>query len=83
MGHCIELVRSLLALGDSTLTRARRLYAHSRHAPSFASIRRIYNPDTNDVVYVAYNTRNTRSADEGGVSSSRYRTSMCSVHISN
>jgi catabolite regulation protein CreA len=70
-------------LGDSTLTRARRLYAHSRHAPSFASIRRIYNPDTNDVVYVAYNTRNTRSADEGGVSSSRYRTSMCSVHISN
>ncbi len=44
-------------------------------------IRRIYNPDSGDVVYVSYNTRNTRSADEGGVSSSRYRTSVCAVHV--
>lgn len=44
-------------------------------------IRRIYNPESGDVIYVSYNTRNTRSADEGGVSSSRYRTSMCAVHV--
>ena len=44
-------------------------------------IRRIYNPDSGDVVYVSYNTRNTRSADKGGVSSSRYRTSVCAVHV--
>ncbi len=44
-------------------------------------IRRIYNPESGDVVYVSYNTRNTRSADEGGVSSSRYRTSVCAVHV--
>ncbi len=46
-------------------------------------IRRVYNPESGDVVYVSYNTRNTRSADEGGVSSSRYRTSVCAVHVDN
>lgn len=44
-------------------------------------IRRIYDEKNENVLYVAYNTRNTRSKDEGGVSSSRYRTSMCSVHV--
>lgn len=44
-------------------------------------IRRVYDEKNQNVLYVAYNTRNTRSKDEGGVSSSRYRTSMCSVHV--
>ena len=43
-------------------------------------IRRVYDEKNQNVLYVAYNTRNTRSKDEGGVSSSRYRTSMCSIH---
>lgn len=44
-------------------------------------IRRVYDEKNQNVLYLAYNTRNTRSKDEGGVSSSRYRTSMCSVHV--
>lgn len=44
-------------------------------------IRRVYDEKNQNVLYVAYNTRNTRSKDEGGVSSSRYRTSMCSLHV--
>jgi len=43
-------------------------------------IRRIY--DGKAVLYVAYSTRFTSTADEGGVSSSRYRTSICAVPVS-
>lgn len=45
-------------------------------------IRRIVDEKANTAIYVAYSTRNTTSKDEGGVSSSRYRTSMCAVPIS-
>lgn len=43
-------------------------------------IRRIYDEKDQNLIYIAYSTRNTSSSDEGGVSSSRYRTSMCAVH---
>lgn len=43
-------------------------------------IRRVYDEKNQNIIYVAYSTRNTSSSDEGGVSSSRYRTSMCAVH---
>eukprot|EP00890_Picochlorum_soloecismus_P000581 jgi/Picsp_1/1523/NSC_05001-R1_protein len=44
-------------------------------------IRRIYDEERNVIIYVAFSTRNTTSSDEGGVSSSRYRTSMCAVKV--
>jgi CreA protein len=44
-------------------------------------IRRIYDEKRNVIIYVAFSTRNTTSSDEGGVSSSRYRTSMCAVKV--
>ena len=44
-------------------------------------IRRIYDEKRNVIIYVAFSTRNTTSSDEGGVSSSRYRTSMCAIKV--
>jgi len=46
-------------------------------------IRRIYDENDDTIIYIAYSTRNTTSSDEGGVSSSRFRTSMCAVPIGN
>lgn len=45
-------------------------------------IRRVVDEKHKVIIYIAYSTRNTTSGDEGGVSSSRYRTSMCAVPIS-
>ena len=45
-------------------------------------LRRIVDPSNGSIIYISYSTRFTSSADEGGVSSSRYRTSICAVPIS-
>ena len=45
-------------------------------------IRRIYDEKNNALVYVTYNTRFSSSYEEGGVSSSRYRTSICALPLS-
>lgn len=43
------------------------------------NIRRVWDEKNQTLVYVAYSSRFTTSSSEGGVSSSRYRTSMCAV----
>jgi hypothetical protein len=44
-------------------------------------IRRLYDPDRRTLLYVAYSTRLSTAADEGGVSTGRYRTSICALHL--
>ncbi|KAG2436027.1 hypothetical protein HYH02_011739 [Chlamydomonas schloesseri] len=44
-------------------------------------VRRVYDAERRTVVYVAYSTRLSTAADEGGVSTGRYRTSMCAVAL--
>ncbi|GIL80071.1 hypothetical protein Vretimale_12892 [Volvox reticuliferus] len=44
-------------------------------------VRRVYDPDRRTVIYVAYSTRLSTATDEGGVSTGRYRTSMCAVTL--
>lgn len=44
-------------------------------------VRRIYDAEHNALLYVSYSTRLTTSADEGGVSTGRYRTSICALPI--
>jgi catabolite regulation protein CreA len=44
-------------------------------------VRRLYDPDRRSLLYVAYSTRLSTAADEGGVSTGRYRTSLCAVHL--
>ncbi|KXZ47789.1 hypothetical protein GPECTOR_33g671 [Gonium pectorale] len=44
-------------------------------------VRRIYDAERRAVVYVAYSTRLSTASDEGGVSSGRYRTSLCAVAL--
>jgi hypothetical protein len=46
-------------------------------------VRRLYDPDRRNLLYVAYSTRLSTAADEGGVSTGRYRTSICAVHLPN
>ena len=57
--------------------------AHSRGHPNTQAlrVRRIYDAKNKVLLYVAYSTRFTSSADEGGASSSRYRTSVCAVPL--
>lgn len=43
-------------------------------------IRRVYDAASNTAIYVAYSTRVTSAADDG-VSSGRYRTSICAVPL--
>jgi len=44
-------------------------------------VRRVYDARRNALVYVAYSTRMTAAADDGAVSSGRYRTSICAVKL--
>lgn len=44
-------------------------------------VRRIYDEPNGAVIYVSYSTRFTSTSDEGGVSSSRYRTSICALPV--
>ncbi|KAG2426210.1 hypothetical protein HXX76_013191 [Chlamydomonas incerta] len=44
-------------------------------------VRRVFDAERRTVVYVAYSTRLSTAADEGGVSTGRYRTSMCAVAL--
>jgi catabolite regulation protein CreA len=44
-------------------------------------VRRVVDAERGVVVYVGYSTRNSSAADEGGVSSSRYRTSLCALPL--
>lgn len=44
-------------------------------------VRRMVDTKNNNVIYVSYSTRLTSSSDEGGVSTSRYRTSLCAVPL--
>mmetsp|Transcript_19358 Transcript_19358/g.57424 ORF Transcript_19358/g.57424 Transcript_19358/m.57424 type:complete len:227 (-) Transcript_19358:571-1251(-) len=44
-------------------------------------IRRIYDSKRNTVLYVAYSTRLSSAADDGAVSTGRYRTSLCAVRL--
>jgi catabolite regulation protein CreA len=44
-------------------------------------VKRMVDTKANNVIYIAYSTRLTSSADEGGVSTSRYRTSICAVPL--
>ena len=44
-------------------------------------IRRLYDADRRSLVYVAYSTRLSTAADDGGVSTGRYRTSVCALRL--
>ncbi|GFR49711.1 hypothetical protein Agub_g11865 [Astrephomene gubernaculifera] len=44
-------------------------------------VRRVYDADRRTVIYVAYSTRLSTASDEGGVTTGRYRTSMCAVPL--
>ncbi|GBF99110.1 hypothetical protein Rsub_11919 [Raphidocelis subcapitata] len=44
-------------------------------------VRRLYDPDRRNLLYVAYSTRLSTAADDKGVSTGRYRTSLCTVHL--
>ncbi|EFJ43787.1 hypothetical protein VOLCADRAFT_106628 [Volvox carteri f. nagariensis] len=44
-------------------------------------VRRVYDVERRTVIYVAYSTRLSTATDEGGVSTGRYRTSMCAVAL--
>lgn len=44
-------------------------------------VRRIYDKTNGAIIYVSYSTRFTSTSDEGGVSSSRYRTSTCALPL--
>eukprot|EP00879_Flechtneria_rotunda_P003057 GHRR01003277.1.p1 GENE.GHRR01003277.1~~GHRR01003277.1.p1 ORF type:complete len:252 (+),score=33.78 GHRR01003277.1:1011-1766(+) len=44
-------------------------------------VRRLYDPSRQTLVYVAYSTRLSSAADEGKVSSGRYRTSICALKL--
>jgi catabolite regulation protein CreA len=44
-------------------------------------VRRLYDPDRRNLLYVAYSTRLSTAADEGTVTTGRYRTSICAVHL--
>lgn len=44
-------------------------------------VRRLYDPDRRNLLYVAYSTRLSTAADDGAVTTGRYRTSLCVVHI--
>ncbi|GLC42969.1 hypothetical protein PLESTB_000281500 [Pleodorina starrii] len=44
-------------------------------------VRRVYDAERRTVVYVAYSTRLSTASDEGGVSTGRYRTSLCAVTL--
>lgn len=46
-------------------------------------VRRIYDKTNGAIIYVSYSTRFTSTSDEGGVSSSRYRTSTCALPLQN
>jgi catabolite regulation protein CreA len=44
-------------------------------------VRRLFDADRRAAVYVAYSTRLGTAGDEGGVSTGRYRTSICAVPL--
>lgn len=44
-------------------------------------VRRIYDPTRGTILYVAYSTRLSSAADDGNVSSGRYRTSICALKL--
>lgn len=44
-------------------------------------VRRMYDPTRGTLVYVAYSTRLSSAADEGNVSTGRYRTSICALKL--
>lgn len=44
-------------------------------------VRRLYDPDRRTLLYVAYSTRLSTAADDGAVTTGRYRTSICAVHL--
>lgn len=44
-------------------------------------VRRVYDAEHDTLLYVSYSTRLTTSADEGKVSSGRYRTSICALPV--
>eukprot|EP00775_Hariotina_reticulata_P010160 gene10160-10319_t len=44
-------------------------------------VRRLYDAQRNTLLYVAYSTRLSSAADEGNVSTGRYRTSICALRL--
>ncbi|KAG2481825.1 hypothetical protein HYH03_019209 [Edaphochlamys debaryana] len=44
-------------------------------------VRRVYDAERRTVLYIAYSTRLSTASDEGGVSTGRYKTSMCAVSL--
>ena len=44
-------------------------------------VRRMYDPSRRTVLYISYSTRLSSAADEGGVTTGRYRTSICALKL--
>lgn len=59
-------------LGEEVLTQSRSLLFTS------INIRRLYDRDTNTIVYVSYSTRLDKENDEN---KSRFKTAMCAVKV--
>lgn len=49
--------------------------------PQTLRVRRLFDPTRGTLVYVAYSTRLSSAADEGSVSTGRYRTSICALKL--